>query len=434
VGKSTLFNLLTRTRKALVRNEPGVTRDFLIDVADWWGHQFEVVDTGGVTESKAGFSPQIRERVLNSLNSFDLLVVICDARAGVIPEDREIIRFAKESGRPFLLVVNKVDKPTDVDLAITEFHEFGLDFVAASFENQHNVDQIVEWIIAHLKNEIKTSEDGLRLTIIGKPNVGKSSFCNLIIGEGRQLVSETAGTTVDAVELKIHFDQKPYILVDTAGLRKASRRQDGVEYLSAHMSQTAVRRSDIVLLLIDANEGPTLQDAKLVEMCLNVHKAVILVMNKMDLAEDPAAVKAKVRDQIGTVLRFFPDIMVSFISAKTGAGVVDLFRQIDTLAERLKVKITTSKLNKFFFEVIRKAPAPVWGTTNVKFYYLVQTEQVPPSFIAFANFPDGVTPPYRRFLSKRLKEEFSLQGVPVRIFVMSSHREETDRRREGANP
>lgn len=423
VGKSTLFNSLTRTRKALVKNEPGVTRDLLIERALWWGREFEVVDTGGVTESKDGFAPLIREKVLSSLHAFDLLVVILDGRAGLMPEDRDIVRMAKESGKKFLLVVNKIDKPMATEQLTADFYEFGMDFITASFENSYGVDQIVEWILANMDNVEKKEREGLKITIIGKPNVGKSSLCNVLLGESRQLVSDQVGTTVDAVEVPLTVNGKPYILVDTAGVRRQARRKDGVEFISAHMSEEAVRRSDLVFLVIDANEGPSGQDVKLVELCLDTHKAVILVGNKMDLSEDKAATKQRFQDMVDRHFRFFPDLQSVFVSVKEDRGMRELFNKVEVMAELLRKKITTSKLNNFFFDVIRRAPSPVWGTVNVKFYYLVQTEQVPPSFIAFANHPQGVTPAYRRFLSKQLKEEFGLIGVPVRIFVMPSHRD-----------
>ncbi len=429
VGKSTLFNMLTRSRKALVKNEPGVTRDLLIDRADWWGHQFEVVDMGGVTESKEGFAPLIREKVLSNLHSLDLLLVIMDARAGVLPEDKDILRLAKESGKPFCLIVNKVDSETNITNLTAEFFEFGLDFFTTSFEKRVGVDEVVEWVIRHLEDKKAEEKTGLRITILGKPNVGKSSLCNYLLRENRLLVSDRVGTTVDAVEVPLTYDDKPYILVDTAGLRRQARRKDGVEYLSAHMSEEAIRRSNVVLLVVDATHGPSGQDVKMVELCLELHKAVILVGNKMDLSDNRTQTKENFVRLIERHLRFFPDIPFCFVSVKEGKGFRGLFRTVENVAVRLKQKISTSKLNKFFFDVIRKAPAPVWGSSNVKFYYLVQTGQLPPSFIAFANHPQGVNPSYRKFISKRLKEEFDLMGIPVRIFVMPSHKTQLEESR-----
>ncbi len=421
VGKSTLFNKLTRTRKAVVRDEPGVTRDVLIEPAEWWGYKFDVVDTGGITEDQSGFSPLIRTQVIEMLSSVDLLLVIMDGRVGLVPEDRDIIRIAKEAGKPFLIVINKLDRQGEIETALSEFYEFGMDVLPAAFEIDFGTDMIVEWIVANMPSETNSQRQGVRLAVIGKPNVGKSSLCNYLLGAHRMLVSEIAGTTVDAVEAEFTYAGNPYVIVDTAGLRRQARRKEGVEFLSAFKSHEAVNKCDVALLVVDGNEGPTAQDAKMLEYCLARHKAVILVANKYDVAKDSQNnFRDWFRDKVATEFRFFPDIRVVFVSAKSAYGMREMFKEIDDVYTRLQTRISTSKLNKFFFEVIRRAPAPVYGTNNVKFFYLTQTHQVPPSFIAFANHPEGVTSSYRRFLINRIKEEWDLKGIPIRIFAMNS--------------
>lgn len=423
VGKSTLFNKLTRTRKAVVRDEPGVTRDILIEPTEWWGRQFDVVDTGGLTDERNGFAPLIRENTLGVLSSVDLILTIFDGRSGLIPEDREVLRAAKMAGKPVLIVVNKVDRSQEAEVMAAEFYEFGHDVVPASFENDFNVDVVVEWILSHLPDDQSTLRQGPRLTVLGKPNVGKSSLCNRLLGERRMLVSEIAGTTVDAVEAEFQFEGRSYTLIDTAGLRRQAKREDGVEVLSAFKTQEAVRKSDIVLLVVDATEGPSAQDAKMLELCLEAHKAIILVANKYDRAKDELPhFREWFRERVAREFHFFPDIRIVYVSALTGFGIKDLFEEVESVYEGLHRRISTSQLNKFFFEAIRQAPAPVYGTVNVKFYYLTQTQQTPPSFIAFANHPDGVTPGYRRFLAKKIQENWGLRGIPVRIFVMPSGR------------
>jgi GTP-binding protein len=423
VGKSSLFNKLSRTRKAVVRDEPGVTRDVLIEPCEWWGRTFDIVDTGGITEERVGLSPLIREQTLSILGSLDALIVILDGRAGLIPEDRDIVRIAKETGKPVLLAVNKLDSERDLEIALAEFHEFGLDLIPCAFERDFGIDRIVEWISGVIPSDESTLRQGPRLTVIGKPNVGKSSLCNRLLGEKRMLVSDIAGTTVDAVEAEFAFDGKAYTLIDTAGLRKQAKREEGIEALSAVKSKEAVRRSDIVLLVVDATEGPTVQDAKMLEMCLDLHKAVILVANKYDIAKDQHEnTKTWFAEKVQRELHFFPDVRTVFVSALTGSGLNALFEEVESVFEALHFRISTSQLNKFFTEVIRQAPAPVYGTVNVKFYYLTQTHQTPPSFIAFANHPDGVTPGYRRFLAKRIQDQWGLKGIPIRIFVMPSGR------------
>ncbi|MCH2533251.1 MAG: ribosome biogenesis GTPase Der [Bdellovibrionales bacterium] len=421
VGKSTLFNILTRTRKSVVRNEPGVTRDIIIEPAEWWGHDFEVLDTGGLTEATDIFSQLIKEQVSEILKSVDVLVVVMDGKSGLMPEDRDIIKIAKQTGLPMCLVVNKVDQAHKSDLTISEFYEFGLDIIAASFERRENVDEVIEWVIQHLPEKSTEIREGVRLTVVGKPNVGKSSLCNKLLNEKRMLVSDRAGTTVDAVESQFFYNDNPYILVDTAGLRRQSKRKDGVEFLSAHMSMKSIERSDVVLLMVDVMEGPTVQDAKLVEAVIANHKPVILVGNKIDIAKsEKEAFRQQFRQKTADIFHFFPDIPITFVSAETGSGLDNLFALIEEVWDKINIKIKTSKLNDFFFQVIRKAPAPVIGTKNVKFYYLTQTHQRPPSFIAFANYPEGVTNSYRRFLTKNIQKQFGLEGIPLRIFCMKS--------------
>ncbi|MCB0407391.1 MAG: ribosome biogenesis GTPase Der [Bdellovibrionales bacterium] len=423
VGKSTLFNKLTRTRKALVKNQPGVTRDILVESAEWWGFHFEMMDTGGITDDKEGFSPLIKQQVLAAIESVGALVVIVDGRVGFVPEDDDIIRIAKESAKPFLIVVNKIDNILDADIATAEFYKYGMDVIPAAFERDFGIDEIVEWIRIHAESKQEEQSEGIRLCIIGKPNAGKSSLCNQFLKKERMLVSPVSGTTADSVEESFEYGDQIFHLVDTAGLRRNSKRDEGVERLSAHKTKEAIRKSDVVLLLVDALDNVSVQEARMVEYCIEQHKAIILVANKIDLAEKNIEhFREQFRYQVARQFHFFPDIPLEFVSAKTGKGVDRLLSHVIELNEKLHKKIPTSKLNQFFMDVIRGAPAPVFGTKDVKFYYLTQTGQVPPSFIAFANEPRGVTPAYRRFISKRLAEAFDLQGVPLRIFVMKKRR------------
>ena len=423
VGKSTLFNILTDSRKSVVKNQAGVTRDIIIEPADIWGKKIDLIDTGGVTESQDLFSKLIREQVKDFLYSVDYIIAVMDGRVGLVPEDRDIIKIAKQTGRPMLLVINKVDSQHEEDIAKADFYEFGLDVVAASFEQRRGVAEIMEWIQSVVPDAFETVKSGTQIAMVGKPNVGKSSLCNCLLGVNRMLVSEVAGTTVDSVDSPFIFNNKKYVLVDTAGLRRQSRREDDLEIISAFKSQESIRRSDIVLLVIDGVAGPSEQDAKIMQQILEDHKGVIIVANKSDIAsEQVESFRETFRNKVLEVFHFFTDVPIVFTSAKTGSGINELFKTIEEVTEKLNIKISTSELNDFFFETIRKAPAPVWGITNVKFYYLTQTNQVPPAFIAFANHPDGVTNSYRRFLIKNLKERFNLHGIPIRIFCMKSRR------------
>lgn len=421
VGKSTLFNYLVESRRSVVKNQPGVTRDLIFEEAELWGHTYELVDTGGITEAGDEISMRIREHVLEFLKSTDYLIAVVDYKAGLCPEDREIIRIVKESGKDFILVINKVDKSTELDSAGGEFAEFGVPMVACSFEARFGVDRLLEWINDKLIGTEREEKEGFVFSIVGKPNVGKSSLTNQILGANKMLVSTIAGTTVDSVDFPFEYNNEKYRLIDTAGLRRSAKRTEDIEIISAFKTSKSIKDSEMVLLMIDGVEGPSEQDAKIFEEIMESHRAVILVVNKIDLGEREIEDFRKVtREKIERCFHFFSDIPTVFISAKTGKGLRELFEKIEDIRSKLNLKIPTSELNDFFMKVIRQAPSPTWGIKNVKFYYLTQTKQVPPSFIAFANHPDGVDNAYRRFLSKRIKERWGLEGIPIRIFVMKS--------------
>ncbi|MNK91338.1 GTPase Der [compost metagenome] len=423
VGKSTLFNIITESRKALVKNLPGVTRDIIIEPVEVWGKHFDIIDTGGITEAGDIFSKLIKEQVTEFLYSVDLIVAVMDGRAGLLPEDRDIIRVAKQTGKPFLLVLNKIDRIQDEEMAKADFYEFGVDLVCAAFEQRRGLAEVLEWITNQISDEVQVHKKGTNIAIVGKPNVGKSTICNCILGHNRMIVSDVAGTTIDSVDSPFIYNGKQYTLVDTAGLRRSAKREEDLEIISAFKSQESIRRADIVLLMVDGTEGPSDQDARIMQAILEDHKGVIMVANKSDIGtRDIPEYRKKFREQVANELHFFDDVNVVFTSGKTGQGIEDLFAMIEKVSEQIEFHVPTSELNDFFFETIRKAPAPVWGTTNVKFYYLTQTYQKPPAFIAFANHPDGVTNSYRRFLIKNIKERWDLHGLPIRIYCMKSRR------------
>jgi GTPase len=421
VGKSSLFNVLIGGRKAVVKNQGGVTRDILVDSVEIWGKWFDILDTGGLTESDDLVSHLIREQVVDILSTVDFLIVVMDGRDGLTPEDREVYKIAKASAKPLFIVVNKIDRVHEMNLRLAEFYEFGEDLIGASFENRLGVSELLEKIHEVLPEQEEQTEEGLRIAFVGKPNVGKSSLVNALLGQKRMLVSPVAGTTVDSVETAFVYDEKTYRLIDTAGLRKAARRDDDIEIIASYKTRESIRLADLLLLVIDATEGPTDQDAKILEEILNAHKMVLVIANKSDLAsEQIEKFRDFFRDRTEDVFHFYQDIPIIFTSAKTSHGLKNLLSGLSWAEEKRNQKISTSALNDFFFQVIRQAPSPVYGHNNVKFYYLTQTRQKPPAFIAFANHPDGVDNAYRRFLINRMKEHFGLEGVPLRIFVMKS--------------
>ncbi len=426
VGKSTFFNIATGKRRAIVKNQPGVTRDIQFGIAEWRGREFEVLDTGGVTESNELLPKLIKEKVEDALKMSDLSLMIVDGRAGLIPEDRVLFDMVQRSGKPFRIVVNKLDKEENIDVDVAEFYQLGGEIIPCAFEKRQGIADVLDWIVDSIpESSSKKTKSELTFAILGKPNVGKSSLTNQLLGQNRMIVSAIAGTTVDAIDIPFERDGKSYTIIDTAGLRRKSKINDDVEVLATYKSRDSIPRADIILLMVDISDGPTEQDAKILRQIQEEHKTVLIVGNKTDYAkENIPAFREKFRQQIEETFHFYPDIPVAFISAKTGAGIDALFEKIDELWKKVNIRITTGELNRFFTQVIKKAPAPVYRTVNVKFYYLTQTQQTPPAFIAFVNHPEGVDKAYRRFLIKQIKGEWDLWGVPIRIFAMKgSHAE-----------
>lgn len=420
VGKSTLFNALIKKRKSLVRNEPGVTRDFLVEKASWWGKSFQVVDMGGLSQEKDFFSKTIFKNVLEVSKQMDLFIFVLDGKTGFLPEDKEILRFLQKTGKPFFTVINKVDEVWSAEEKKIPFYSLGISMHTASFEKKEGLDVLVEWILDKKPQPIleKKKED-LCLVVMGKPNAGKSSLCNYLLGKKRILVSPFPGTTRDCVEDEFVREKKRIKLVDTSGLRASSRVKESVEKLTSIKSKKSLIGSDIALLVLDGMEEISHQDVNILEDILKAHKPVILVVNKTDIARRKKAQFRKNFRLLGEdKIHFYKDIPMVFVSAKTGEGMEKLFQVIFEIEKKLETKISTSELNRFFFDVIRKAPSPTYGTENVKLYYLTQTHQKPPSFIAFANHPEGVKNAYKRFLIKNIKKRWNLQSVPIRIFIM----------------
>ena len=348
-----------------------------------------------------------------------------DGRAGLVPEDRDVMQIVQSSAKPCVLIVNKIDKAADDEMAKAEFFEFGYDVLGAAFEARRGVGDLLQWLSDNLEmveweeEEERDEAAPLRVAIVGKPNVGKSSLINQLIGEDRVMVSDVAGTTIDQVDVPFKIGDRDFILYDTAGLRRQSRRHEDLERISAVMTEKALKGADLILLTVDVREGPSDQDARILQDILESHKGVLLVANKTDLAqEEIPEFRKRFREIVAERFHFFKDIQVCYTSAMTTSGLEKLTDQVVIMSDRLKTRIKTRDLNDFFSETIRKTPAPLFGTKTVKFYYLTQTKQMPPSFIVFANHPKGVNPSYRRFLINQLRARFDLEGIPIRIFVM----------------
>ena len=418
VGKSSLFNRLVRQRRSLVLDRPGVTRDIIKGSAVWWGHSFEVWDSGGLmwdASSSVIFSA-VQDHVQSACKEADLIVFVMDAHLGLHDEDKKIFKWVKD--KKHLLVVNKVDHPHAFESQLSEFYELGSDFIQTSLEKDDNISVIVDWVIKNSTSTKSKEIDKTSILITGQSNVGKSSLCNLILNKNRMVTSSEMHTTVDVVDETFQYNKKKYEILDTAGIRKKSKRLENLEKISSAKSLSYFKKADLLLLVIDGQQKFSRQDARLFSYCMEKHKTTILVINKWDISE---VTKMGMRKMIRQELRYFPDIPCVFTSAKTGEGLGRLMKAISECVKKSSIHISTSALNKFFIEVVQQAPAPVYGTKNVKFYYLTQTKKTPPSFIIFTNEPKGVSSSYQKFLVKKIQEKYSLKGIPIQTtFIKKS--------------
>ena len=417
VGKSSLFNRLIKQRRSLVLDQPGVTRDIIKGFASWWGHSFEVWDSGGLMQGTSSviFSA-VQKQVQLACSAVDLIIFVMDAHLGLHDEDKRIFKWIKD--KKHLLVVNKVDHPHSFESQLSEFYDLGSDFIQTSFEKDDNISLIVDWIIKNSENSKLKKEDKISLLMTGQCNVGKSSLCNLILRKNRMVTSSQAHTTVDVVDEVFQYNKKKYEILDTAGIRRKSKRLESLEKISSAKSLSYFEKADLILLVIDGQKKFSRQDARLFSYCMEKHKTTLLIINKWDLSKIS---KIEMRKLIRQELRYFPDIPCVFISAKTGEGLNRLMKVVSECVKKNSFRISTSELNRFFTEVVQQAPAPVYGTKNVKFYYLTQTGKMPPSFMIFTNEPKGVNPSYQKFLVKKIQEKYSLKGIPIQtIFLKKS--------------
>ena len=431
MGKSSLFNRLLGRRESLVINESGITRDLLKNKAKWWGQEFEVIDSGGLGHKQDELSLKTLKKIKQAVQEAHIFIVVVSAKDGLDPKDFEIMRMTRKTSKPFCLFVNKVDHPKKTIDLTAPFFELNPDLLSGSFENNYGVDQIVEWILDQKKlwdqkNSSKEEQcqpavsqkldKRSRLFVIGRANSGKSLLCNQVLKKDRMIVSSKPGTTLDTVTEVFSYNQKNYSISDNPGARRGQREER--EKISFAKSRTELEKADIALLVLDVTVGAGRQEARLVQLCLDKHKAVLLVVNKMDLLKTPEEKRQK-REEIQRVFHFYPDLPTVFISAKTGYHRDKLFKMIEDLKQKIDFRISTSKLNSFFMKVIRKAPAPVYGTSDVRFYYINQTNKKPPEFIAFTNYPKGVTPAYQRFIVNQIKQKWNLKGVPVAFHALA---------------
>jgi GTP-binding protein len=416
VGKSTLFNRVLGRRQAIVEDVPGVTRDRNFGRAEWAGHEFYVVDTGGLeVDVDEPMARAIRRQVEAALEEADVIAFVVDAKAGVQPLDRKIADLLRRADRPVVLLVNKVDNLPE-DLSYLDFWELGLtEPVPVSALSGKGSGDALDVLVSHIANGDEPVEEALAVAVIGKPNVGKSSFINRLLGEDRLVVSDVAGTTRDSIDTVLRYHGRSLVFVDTAGLRRQSRIHESLEFYSALRTEKAVERADVCLLLVDGTEPVHVQDLKIAEKAWEAGCGLIVVVNKWDLVEKDQATAAEfergLRERAPS-LRWAP---VIFTSALTGQRVQKTLERVLEVAAERERRVSTSEVNEVVQQLTARQQPPHYRGRPVKLYYATQSGVRPPTFVIFVNQKQGVTENYRRYLYNGFRAQWGFLGVPLRL-------------------
>ncbi len=417
VGKSALFNRIVGAEAAIVSDEAGTTRDRHFAEAEWAGQTFWLVDTGGVTDDpRAPMDVEIRRQVDQAIEEADLLLLVVDAKAGVHPMDAYVVEVLRESQKPWVLVANKADDPRATDFY--EFYQLGAgDPVPVSAMNGKNSGDLLDVVVDRIPPAPAEEQDALRVAVIGRPNVGKSSFVNRLLGEERLVVSDVAGTTRDAIDTPMRYHDRSIIFIDTAGLRRQSRVEDGIEFYSALRTRRAIERADICLLIIDAVEGLQNQDLKIANLAWESGRGLIVVVNKWDLKEKDDKTAGRFEKEAAERVPFLSFVPFLFTSALTGqrvTRVLDLLVEVD--AERSK-RITTSQVNNTLEALVARRQPPQASGREVKLLYATQVEVAPPTIAVFGNHPELLAEHYVRYLHNGFREAWGFTGNPLRIVL-----------------
>ena len=418
VGKSALFNRIVGDNSAIVSEEAGTTRDRHFAETDWAGRAFWIVDTGGVNEDpRAPMDLEIRRQVDQAIGEADLLLFIVDARTGLHPSDHHVAEMLRNARKPWMLVANKVDDPRSTDFY--EFYALGVSEVfAVSAVNGKGSGDLLDAVIARLPESIPEETESLHVAVIGRPNVGKSSFVNRLLGEARLVVSEVAGTTRDAIDTPMRYHGRPLVFIDTAGLRRQSKIDDGIEFYSSLRTRRAIERAEICVLLVDATEGEIQnQDLKIAHLAWEAGRGLIVIVNKWDLAakDDKAAAKyEKAAHEKAPFLKFVPFLFTSALTGQRVTKVLDLLLQVE--AERAK-RITTSEVNERLGELVARLQPPQAAGRDVRINYATQIETAPPTIAVFGNAPDLVQEHYVRYLHNGFRSAWGFTGNPLRIVL-----------------
>ena len=421
VGKSTLFNALAGQRISIVKDTPGITRDRIYADVSWLDKQFTLIDTGGIEpDSKDVILSQMREQAQIAIDTADVILFMVDVKQGLVDADSRVAEMLRRSAKPVLLVVNKVDNLEKYMADVYEFYNLGIgDPHPISAANQMGIGDLLDEVIGYFGDfdGMDEEDERIRVAIVGKPNVGKSSLINKLIGENRLIVSDIAGTTRDAVDTPVMHHGKEYIFIDTAGLRRKNKIKEELEHYMIVRTVSAVERADIVVLLIDAKEGVTEQDAKIAGIAHDRGKAVIIAVNKWDAIEKNDKTVNEYTAKIRNVLSYMPYAEILFISAQTGQRLPKLFEMIETVSENHSLRIATGVLNEIMSEAVAMQQPPPDKGKRLRLYYITQVGVKPPTFVIFVNDKELMHFSYTRYIENQIREAFGFRGTPLRFII-----------------
>ena len=418
VGKSTFFNRLSRSRDSLVDDQPGVTRDRIYATVTWEGKSFVLVDTGGFDEQDQGpFSGQIREQVIKALEEADQIIFMMDGIKGLLPADEEMAAILRRHDKKIYPVINKIDGPEKEDL-LHDFYRLGVDTLyPLSSAHGYGLKGLMSDITEAIPDEAEPAENTsqVRVAVLGRPNAGKSSLINKLLGLDRLLVSELPGTTRDSIDIRLTRNNREYLFIDTAGIRRKSKVSDKIDKFSMIRAIRCIERCHIAIIMIDADAGVSEQDARICGYALDRMRGVILAVNKWDLVKKDAERVRQLNLDMDRQLNFISYAPRVNISALTGERVNRIFDKIDLVFEQFNMRVNTGAVNRLIGEMIFKRPPPLVGSTRLKFYYATQTGNRPPTFVVFVNRPKAVHFSYERFIINQIRENFGLDNIPIRV-------------------
>ncbi len=421
VGKSTLFNALAGEMISIVKDTPGVTRDRIYADVSWLDKEFTLVDTGGIEpESKDIILSQMREQAQIAIDTADVIIFLTDVRQGLVDADSKVAEMLRKSAKPVVLVVNKVDSFEKFMTDVYEFYNLGIgDPMPVSSASRLGIGDMLDEVVKYFPEGAGEEEDDdrPRVAIVGKPNVGKSSIINKLLGEQRVIVSDIAGTTRDAIDTDIVHDGKEYVFIDTAGLRRKSKIKEELERYSIIRAVSAVERADVVLMVIDAVEGVTEQDAKIAGIAHERGKGIIIVVNKWDAIEKNDKTMREYESEVRRVLSFMPYAQVMYVSALTGQRLAKLYDMIDMVIENQSLRVATGVLNEIMMEAVAMQQPPSDKGKRLKLYYITQVSVKPPTFVIFVNDKELMHFSYTRYLENKIREAFGFKGTSLKFFI-----------------